>query len=59
MVTVEFVLPTFKSQFAIRSRVLHRNVDSYGFEFLNVEEQQLEAIRMICSIVPPLEAVKL
>jgi DNA-binding response OmpR family regulator len=59
MVTVEFVLPTFKSQFTIRSRVLHRNVDSYGFEFLNVEKQQLEAIRMICSIVPPLEAVKL
>lgn len=58
MVTVEFVLPTFRAPFSIRSRVLHRNIDSYGFEFLNVENEQLEAIRLICSVVPPLEAVK-
>jgi DNA-binding response OmpR family regulator len=59
MVTVVFVLPTYRAPFSIRSRVLHRNVDSYGFEFLDAQDEHLEAIRLICSIVPPLEAVKL
>ncbi len=55
MVTVEFELPMLGQKFTPRATVRRRSGTQYGFEFVNIEPQQQQAIRALCEVLPPLD----
>ncbi len=55
MVTVEFELPMLGHQFTPRATVRRRSGSQYGFEFVNIDPQQQQAIRALCEVLPPLD----
>lgn len=55
IVTVHFTLPTAPAPLAIHATVRHRDGRQYGFEFVDPSPQQLQPIRALCEVLPPLD----
>ncbi|HYX67584.1 MAG TPA: PilZ domain-containing protein [Terriglobales bacterium] len=55
MVTVQFTLPTSPAPLQIHATVRHRDVHRYGFEFVDPSPEQLQPIRALCEVLPPLD----
>jgi CheY-like chemotaxis protein len=55
MVTLEFELPMLGQRFSPRATVRRRTGTQYGFEFVNIETEQQQAIRSLCEVLPPLD----
>ena len=52
-VTLRFSLPTSRDMMEIRGTVRHRKGNQYGIEFIIINDQQQQAIRALCSVLPP------
>jgi ActR/RegA family two-component response regulator len=57
-ITVKFSLPTASEALEIRGTVRHRKENQYGVEFIMISDRQQQAIRSLCSVLPPATAVK-
>lgn len=55
MVKVAFPLPNSVSEIQAYAIVRHRRTDFYGFEFVNIDDRNLEIIRALCAVLPPLK----
>ena len=55
LVTLEFRLPMAEEIFAVRATVRRRSRSQYGFEFVDIEQQQQNAIRSLCEVLPPID----
>jgi CheY-like chemotaxis protein len=55
MVKVAFPLPNSLSEIQAYAIVRHRRTDFYGFEFVNIDDRNLEIIRALCAVLPPLK----
>ena len=58
IVSLAFKLPTAGRDFCIYGTVRHRSGDEYGIEFLDLSEEQRDAIRNLCQVLPPLTSPK-
>ncbi len=56
LVSVQFTLPTSPALLQIHATVRHRDGRHYGFEFVEPSPEQLQPIRSLCEILPPLDA---
>jgi CheY-like chemotaxis protein len=55
-ITVRFGLPTSPEMLEVRGTVRHRKEIQYGVEFIMITDQQQQAIRSLCSVLPPMTA---
>ena len=55
IVTVHFTLPTAPAPLAIHATVRHREARQYGFEFVEPLPEQIQPIRSLCEVLPPLD----
>lgn len=55
MVTLEFELPMIGEKFTPRATVRRRTGTQYGFEFVNIDPRQQQAIRALCEVLPPID----
>ena len=55
MVKVEFSLPNAPAPIDGYAIVRHRRVEFYGFEFLSIDDKNLDIIRAVCAILPALK----
>jgi len=56
IVTVQFTLPTAPELLQIHATVRHRDGRQYGFQFVEPSHQQIQPIRALCDVLPPLDA---
>lgn len=56
VVTVQFSLPTSPAPLQIHATVRHREGRHYGFQFVEPSPEQLQPIRALCEVLPPLDA---
>jgi DNA-binding response OmpR family regulator len=52
-VTVRFSLPTSQEVLEVRGSIRHRKEKQYGIEFVMITDRQQQAIRSLCSVLPP------
>jgi len=55
-ITVRFNLPTAKEMLEVRGTVRNRKEHQYGIEFIMITDAQQQAIRALCSVLPPVTA---
>src|SRR5215469_2814069 len=54
MVKVAYSLPNSLSEIQAYAIVRHRRNEFYGFEFVSIDDKNLETIRALCAVLPPL-----
>ncbi len=53
LLTLQFSIPTYRNQLEVRGVVRHSNCTKYGIEFLPLDGDQRDALRALCSVLPP------
>ena len=54
MVKVAYSLPNSTTEIQAYAIVRHRRSEFYGFEFVSIDDKNLETIRALCAVLPPL-----